>query len=326
MKKKLTYKKIIILLTIVFFTLIFPEKSYCQKFSLSISPPLTEIVIKPGKSVLIAFTLFNQGDPQILSASVKSFEPAGQFGNIVLKKELEGPIRFSLDNSDLQLNETFFLKSNARQQLLLRIRAPEGAPEGDYYYSLIIQSNPTPNNNSQTLGRARASIGANILVTVTQEGSIEIKPSIVIFDTLGGIKIGNLKIYESSQPIPVILILKNQGKNLIKPQGKITLKGNFGEKAEFEILSQNILSQSQRQLLASPSANINLKNPATLTLSGFFVGYYQLGAEINFGAETKKFFAKTSFIALPFKLIIGLVFGILIAFFLIKKYSKKLDE
>lgn len=326
MKKKLIYKKIIILLTTILFVLIYPKKIYSQKFSLSISPPLTEIIIKPGKSVLIAFTLFNQGDPQILSASVKSFEPAGQFGNIFLKKELEGPIRFSLDNSDLQLNEDFFLKSNDRQQLLLRIRAPEGAPEGDYYYSLIIQSNPTPNNNSQILGRTQASIGANILITVTQEGEIEIKSSIALFDTLGGIKIGNIKIYESTEPIPVILILKNQGKNLIKPQGKITLKGKFGEKAEFEIISQNILSQSQRQLLASPSANINLKNPVTLTLSGFFIGYYQLGAEINFGAETKKLFAQTSFFAFPFKLIFGTLFVILIIIFLIKKYFKKLEE
>lgn len=323
-KKLLKIFTIVSILVILSFNL---KKVLAQKFSLSLSPPLTEIIIKPGRSVLVAFNIYNLGDPQILTPLVKSFEPIGNFGNIVLKKELEGPIRFSLDNSEIELEKSFFLKPNEKQQLLLRIRAPEGAPEGDYYYTLVVQSDPAPNNNSLTLGRAKASIGANILVTITNQGNLEIKPSITLFDTLRGLRINKgLKVYESNQPIAVVLILKNQGKNLIKPRGKITLIGNFGEKAEFEIIPQNILGRSQRQLLASPSANLNLKQPTTLTLSGFFVGYYRLTADLDFDAGTKKLFANTSFIALPLKLMVAFVFALILVFVLIKKYLKNQEE
>jgi polyribonucleotide nucleotidyltransferase len=96
-----------------------------QTISLSLSPPLIETMVKPGKSLLVAYTLENNADPAIMHAYVRSFEPKGNTGAIKIKDELEGPVHFSLDNSDIELDKPFFMKPNGSQQLLLRIRIPE---------------------------------------------------------------------------------------------------------------------------------------------------------------------------------------------------------
>ncbi|MGB9707455.1 MAG: hypothetical protein ACPL1D_01750 [Microgenomates group bacterium] len=316
----------------LFFVLISPV--FAQSISLSISPPLIEVVIKPQKSIMVAYNLQNNGDPVIAQVKVVSFEPKDNFGNIKLKDELEGPIRFSLDNADLQLNQPFFLKTKDKQQLLLRIRAPEGAPEGDYYYTLLVETQPPPGFEGKTSNRVKATIGSNILITVTNSGKIEVKSKIVLFDVLPRFKfnLGSwlVKLFDSNDKIPVVLIAQNQGKNLIKPEGEIILRGNFGETAKYQILPQNILSQSQRLLTATPSAEIicpekgtqpkYCRQPITLLLSGFFLGKYNLSTEIYFGENTPKIFSHTAFIALPFKLIFAFLTSLIVGILVFKRF------
>ncbi|MCX7881510.1 MAG: hypothetical protein N2482_03325 [Patescibacteria group bacterium] len=310
------------------------NQANAQQISLAISPPLLEVFIKPGKSILVAYKVQNFGDPVILQTKIKSFEPQDNLGNVKIKEKLEGTIRFSLDNSDIQLEKPFFLKTKDSQQLLLRIRVPEGAPEGDYYYTLLVETEPPPTKEGQISGKVKATIGSNILVTVTQSGKIDIKGKVVLFDTLFGKKINlwgkKIKFFDSGEKIPVVLILENKGKNLLKPQGEIILQGNFGEKAKYEILPQNILSQSQRLLLATPSASVDCDNknlkicqkPFSILLSGFFLGKYKLSSTIILGEEAPYLFASTSFFAFPFKLSFGVFICVILVIFIIKRFSK----
>src|SRR3989338_5961428 len=117
-----------ILLTILFLTIpysLIPNPSFAQQVSLSLSPPLLELFIKPGKAIMVAYKLDNLGDPTFLNLKVLPFEAKDNLGNIRIKPEFEGPVRFSLDNADLQLEQPFFLKAGGSQQILLRIRIPE---------------------------------------------------------------------------------------------------------------------------------------------------------------------------------------------------------
>jgi hypothetical protein len=316
-------KKIITLITVIIITILATSQALAQQLSLSLSPPLIELIIKPGKSVLVAYDFINNGDPNYFSASVVSFEPKDNLGNVRLKNELSGPIRFSLDNSDIQLDQPFFLKTRQRQQLLLRIRAPEGAPDGDYYYSLLVSSQPIGGNEGRSLGAARGTIASNILITVTDSGKIDINGKIAFFDVIPrfSFPLGKTKInlFDSNDPIPIVLIIANQGQNLIKPQGQITLTGNFGEQTHYEILPQNILSQSQRLIQATPSAQIQTKQPVSTIISGFFIGRYRLSTEVYFGEGTPKLSAATSFIAIPFKFILGLLVASIVGLIIFKK-------
>lgn len=299
-----------------------------QQLSLSISPPLLEVVIKPGKSILVAYAVGNHGDPAALRARVLPFRTKGNQGNIVIQDELEGPVRFALDNADIQMDESFFVKSGDKKQLLLRIRIPEGAPEGDYYYTLIVESQPPPGIEGSTSSQAQGRIGSNILITVTSSGRVNIKGSVSKFDFLSGFLLNffgkKTRIFDSADKIPVILEVENLGNNVIKPDGEITLRGNFGEQAKYSILPQNILAESRRILTATPSAEIpeSIREPVSVVLSGFFLGSYKLSTDISFGEGTPTIFAQTSFLALPLKFIAGLIVALSLASYLVKKFKK----
>jgi len=315
-----------ILASLIILAVYFPKQTSAQQISLAISPPLIELIIKPGKSVLYAYKLENHGDPVIIKSFVLPFKAGDNLGNIAIKPEFDGPIRFNLDNSELQLDQPYFLKSNDSQQLLLRIRVPEGAPEGDYYYTFLSETQPPPIQEGISSGRAKARIGSNLLITVTNSGNIDLKGRIAIFDVLAKYKIKifnhTYNFFESSDKIPVVLIVNNKGKNLIKPQGEINLTGNFGEKANFEIVPQNVLAESQRQLFATPSAGFNSAKPTTLLLSGFFIGNYKLSTAINFGTNTTRLYSTTSFIALPIKFACLVIISLSVIILLIRIIRK----
>lgn len=175
--------------------------------------------------------------------------------------------------------------------------------------------------------RAKATIASNILITVTDSGIVEVKPSIALFDVLAKIKIRffgkTFKFFDSFDPVPVNLIVYNKGKNLIKPEGTINLRGGFGLNSKYDIIPKNILAGSQRLLEATPSALFDDKLPSTLTLTGFFIGSYKLSTDISFGENSPQIFASTSFISFPFKLFIGIIVAILGTIFIIKRFSSE---
>jgi hypothetical protein len=165
-----------------------------------------------------------------LTEAITDFEPKGNTGAIKIKDELEGPVHFSLDNSDIELDKPFFMKPNGSQQLLLRIRIPEGAPEGDYYYTLLASSEPPSMAISRSASGARATIGAKILITVTQSGYTKVNAKIALFDVLSHFSlpfIGKIHLFDSSDKVPVSLVLQNNGANFLKPEGSIEMRGNF---------------------------------------------------------------------------------------------------
>lgn len=317
--------------------MLMPSPIEAQKLSFSISPPLVEAVMKPGKSIVIAYTVANLGDPMIVSARVGSFQPQGIYGSINLSDQVEGPARFNLENSKLKLGKQFFLKSKEGQQLLLKIRLPEGTPEGDYYYTFYVQNDLGRQDEGTTAAQAQALVGSNILITVTGSGDLEAKGGIGEFSILGGRLpfLGkDVHIFESTDLIPVQLIIQNAGRNLIKPIGSIHLRGNFGERADFDIIPENILSQSSRLVHATPSASIdgtsqsaikNIKN-ASLFLSGFFVGKYTLTTDVNFGVESnansQPESASATFYAVPFKLLIALGVALVFGWAIVKKFRQ----
>lgn len=312
-----------ILLTILFLTIpysLFPNPSFAQQVSLSLSPPLIELFIKPGKAVMVAYKLENLGDPTFLNLKILPFEAKDSLGNIRIKSEFEGPVRFSLDNSELSLGKPFFLKTNSSQQILLRIRIPENITDGDYYYSLLAETSPPTAIEGVGSARTKATIGSNILVTISNSGNIDIKPKITLFSTLG-------KVFDSSDKIPVVLTVVNKGKNMIKPEGQISLKGNFGETSKYDIISKNILAQSERMIEATPSSLMDCRKrkclfPTSLFLSGFFIGKYNLSTQIKFGENSPTIFASTIFYAFPFKIVAGILITVIIVIIIIKRNNQ----
>lgn len=331
LKSKVFY--LFVFLTFTFSLLTFNlSEANAQQVNLSISPPLTEMLIKPGRAVLVAYTVQNGGDPTTVTARVLPFTARDNRGNVQLKREFDGPVRFDLDNASIRLEQPFFLEARKSEQLLLRIRVPEGAPEGDYYYTLLIETQPTPSSEGISVSRATATIGANLLVTVTDTGAIDVKAKVSKFVLIPRLKIPflpeSLHIYDSSDKIPILLEVANLGRNLIKPQGEVLLSGSFGEKSTYKVLSENILAQSSRVVIATPSAEVDCSkksesglctDPPSVVLTGFFVGFYRVSSNITFGEGTPALFAADSFIAIPFKFALAAIASIIVAAFIIHR-------
>ncbi|GIW62818.1 MAG: hypothetical protein KatS3mg091_293 [Patescibacteria group bacterium] len=325
-------KKFFSIFSGVLFFIFFAESVYAQRLSLSISPPLVELIIKPSKSVLVAFTITNNSDPVLLKINLKSFKPLSDTGTILVKEGLEGPINFNLENSVIDFSKPFMLDKNRKEQALLKISVPPNAPEGDYYYTLLVESIPEQGLNSTSVVN-KASIGANIIITVTDDGSIEIKPKIAFFGVLPEYKVNlfgrNIYIFDSFSEIPVILKVANTGKNFFQPNGLITVEGLFGLTSSYSLLPQNVLAYSDRIIYASDSAGVIKKDykdkTVSYVLSDLIFGRYKLRAELSFGQNNdSKLFADSEFYVFPIKIalavaIVFFVFFILKAFFINKK-------
>lgn len=320
-------KVIIIIIFITVIAVIFPPESHAQQVTLSISPPLVETLIKPGKSVLIGYTVQNLGDPTPILFKVRSFSPQGDYGEMIIDQDLSGPIRFSLDNTDMEFEQPFLMNSRDVRQALVRIRIPDGAPEGDYYYTILAESQPAPDIGGQSSPRATATIGSNLLITVTNTGVTEANGRIALFDItpLYKINVGSTQynFVESQKVLPVTLVVQNKGKNRVKPQGGITLRGALSPTKSFPLIPQNILAESQR--LVRTDGNLRSDDRVSLKLTGFLLGSYTLSASVYFGEGSQQLFTNTSFIALPFRLIVvlGIFLFITLSFLFFTKKKRE---
>jgi len=297
-------KKVIIIIAFIAAPYFFAIPSYAQQITLSFDPPIVETRIKPGKSILVAYTAENKGDPTPLQFLVRPFTPQGQTGSLSVGDTLEGPIIFSLENTDVAFEKPFFFKSNEKRQAVIKISVPEGIPEGDYYYMVLVETVPSLSVGGQTTGVASASIGSPLLISVTETGVTESKGVISQFSIeptylfTFGKKV--FRIVDTGLPLPVVLSIRNIGRNMIDPQGSITIRGG-GTTTSYELLPQHILSNSQRIVKTNPPQD-NVPSSQTAYLSGLHLGKNTISASVSFGENTSLLFAQTDCIGIPVRL------------------------
>ncbi len=306
---------------------LFAYRVHAQQVRLSIDPPIVQTKIKPGKSILIAYTTENTGDPVPVKFVIYTFQPVGKTGGVELT-ELSGPIEFTLENADIALNTPFFFTTKDRRQALVRITVPPTAPEGDYYYMIVAETVPTAPSEGRTASLASAQIGSPLLVTVTESGLTEVQARIFEFSVKNTVNISllkkRIKLVDSSQQIPVVLAIENLGRNVIQPEGAITIRHGKSE-TRFQLLGQNILKNSVRIIHTSPTTSAD--SGISAYLRGFRIGKNTISAQVSYGANSSIQFAHIEVIALPFR-ILGLVgvalfmSGIILSF----RHKKKTDK
>lgn len=280
--------------------LIIPVSVQAQQVGLSLNPSLHEIVTKPNSSLELKFTLENVGDPALVSLKLLSSTPADSFGNMKLKSNLYGPILFDIKEYPLTSKKSFIMKSRESKKLTLVIDIPEQITEADYYYSLVAQTDPPPAGDGTVSAKASVSIASNILMSVSKDFPSETNTKIVLFDIPNSYKLNlfGKKIYliNSSNIFRSILTVQNNGIHRIKPSGKIRLIPNFGEKKDYVLPPQNILSESQRTLQAELPYR---KNDASLYLQSISLGYYTMKATVNLPISGHSLDSSIDLVALP---------------------------
>ncbi|OGK64679.1 hypothetical protein A2313_02565 [Candidatus Roizmanbacteria bacterium RIFOXYB2_FULL_41_10] len=309
--------------------LVLPQSARAQQVKISVLPPQVHILSKPDISLIKAFNFENQGDPGIFSFQIVSFKPRGDQGNLQLLDQAEGPVRFSLENSDKRLGDKFFLPSRDTAQAIVKIRTTDNAPEGDYYYTLLMVSEPP--TSQATTGRGSAMIGANILISVTNTGLTPSSVKVAQFQIVPRYQFRlfgkTFLVVEPTDEVPVVLKLANTGAFLITPDAKIQVKGPFGINKSKKMLAVNVLSSSQRLLTTRELDSCgHCQTQPSAVFRGFYFGKYQLSADIGFAGANQKIFGQSEFWALPIKLTKTVLLLFIFAFVLLLFLKSKLKH
>ncbi len=298
----------ILIFLFIIISLFFPKTASGQHFSLSIFPPLLEVMIQPGKSITKAYAIKNEGrDDLYLKAIIIPFTADSQSGQIIYLEEFPpfAP-QFSLSNADLKLGETFKLLAGQSRQLVLQIKIPSQALQDDYYYTLFVQSSPEGEFLGEAATVSKAKVGSHILITVSQSGSPPITGKISQFKAVP-------KLADLFDKVNLTVVAANTGKAFFKTVGKIEVFDWLGrKKAELELRPDNVLVNSQRKLVCVTET--------PCSFSSLLPGRYRATVTIKPNGNDPPFSQSISFYLLPFRLSAAVLTVIL--FFLLTRKKK----
>ena len=280
----------------------FPVKA--QGLSLSLYPPILEVMIQPGRTITQVYKLANNGESDLaMTSEVLFFKPQGELGNTSFDLVTQPPQAlewFSFQNTDLLKGQNFLLKKGFEQEVVLKIRVPESASEGDYYLTLLFSSLPGSTLGSQSTTQAQGKIGANILLTVSQSGQPTKKAIIEEFSFP--------KIIDSFDQPQFKLRVKNTGRAFFKPLGKITITGWLGQDFSLNLLPENVLKDSIRQIRCEAD-----DQPVPCQAkTRFLVGPFKAQVEFGLDKESTDYQKEITFLAFPWKFLTGTAMAVFI--------------
>lgn len=279
------------------------REANAQTISLSIWPPLLEVQMMPGKSVIQNYQLANNTDSFLeITPIIAPFEPDGENGQIKILPADSSPYFFSFTTKE-KFDESFTLNPRETRQLSLKISLPKNNAEKDYYFTLLFSS-AAGQEGQKNQTASIAQIGTNIILTASRAE----KPPL-----LGRIyKFSAPTVVDSFSPVDFTVVLENFGRTFFKPFGQITINGMLKQKGEIKLLEQNILAGSKRKLTL-PSYRPNLP-----------IGPFKAKLEFSLNEEGALPVLSTQigFWYLPYKLIIFSA-GAFLLLKIFKKINKK---
>lgn len=294
----------ITLLAVLLFSLSINVHAQSSPINLGISPPLSHVVIQPGKTATHAITIENQGNYDLeVIPSLRDFTSDNQTGNPVLLDEMTFPFIF-LESNDIALNKPFTLPKQTSRQLVYRIDIPNTALQREYQFVNLFETTPLADSlGDQTKAQVKTQIASNFIVTITQDGRDE-----------GIIELSSFEgpiIVDSFWPIYSQVSVKNVGKNTTVTLGNFTIINPFGQVVySIELLPQNVLPGKTREVLgALPTQNNNEEymTETPLRYKPFFLlGPYTIRLTYHSPNQEEQEFTHRVF-ALPISILIGLI-------------------
>lgn len=277
-----------------------------QSLALSISPPLLEVMIKPGKSITQVYKLTNNGEPTIVTIKLVELGANG------IKEDTDFlPDKWiSILSNDLVFDKPFLLGRDKTAEFLLKVNPPAGSSEQDYYRALVFTTTPQAPIDT-TMTSFVQNLVSPVLITVTASGATNKVAQITKFD---------LPVFiDSFDTLVTDIEVKNTGKTYFRPIGKIALTGPVG-RGSFDLIPQVLMSDQTKKLATEHPPPQN-EDDKTLYLPGFYIGKYQLS--VNFSLdESKTTVSKVkTFYAVPWKA--GLVLLTVLIVVLWKKSKRK---
>lgn len=316
--QQLTINSLVVVICVLFgaWNLVFAVPVSAQTLGLSISPPIDEVMIIPGKAVTQTFTITNEGEDGMASLYILPFRPQGEYGGVALDEKnavTNGSLFaswFSIISPVTGFGEKFFIGGGQSKNVNIKISPPESAPEKDYYFTLLYElDNVTPDGYISTGATGRARIGSNLLLSVSKDGKPGKNPNIVEFSAP--------KIIDSLQKLDYKVRVGNDGTYLFKSNGQITVKPMIGDSQKLSLTPLNVIAGSVRNVSCINGEEIV---PCQLG-SKVLIGIYKSTLKIEPDGGTPLREETRTTIAFPFSITLGVIF-VIITYGIIKKSQK----
>lgn len=317
--KKIKGRFFVFLIVLVSLFIIHNSVAEAQTLGLSITPPITEIMIIPGKIVTQTFTITNDGNDGMASIYIIPFKAQGESGNVVLDEKNAVTVAspyvswFSIISPVSTFGEKFYMAGGQRQEITVKITPPESAAEKDYYFTLLYElDNNIPGGTLPMGPTNQARIGANLILSLSRDGNPAKTAEIVEFKAP--------KIIDSLEKLTFDIRIGNFGSYVFKPDGEITIKPIFGSVETLSLAPLNIISDSVRNIPCLEGEEIIVCQSNRKVL----VGVYKSTLEITHNGSSETQSKTVTTVAFPFSIIFGL-FLIFITYKIIKK-SQRVGE
>lgn len=231
--------------------------------SLSISPPVNEILISPTKSIRIPLTFTNNGTDDTFTLSLHSVTPADSHGHSLINPQpldlASIPITISVINTPL--STPFTLKTGETKDITLEVHAANVDAAQDVYFALLAQTVDISDSPNDSL--ASTAITSLFLTTITPTDGIATDISFVTPQVP--------TLHDNTLPLDLKVTAKNQANTMLQTKLKITLTSP----------SKNIISESTLDpslILAHSDREIN---PPPLLFHPTNIGPHLLTLELT---------------------------------------------
>lgn len=266
--------------------------------NLSFQPPILEIVARPGATITQAYSVTNHAQNTVsLRPEVLPFAPKGTDGSVTYDNLVPNPnLEFSLQNTDLALNQPFTLNPGETKQLVLKIKTLSDIPQTDSYYTFFLSQTDSGSTPDSTGSSALGRIGSHILLANSSTQDIDVSASISSLKIHPGIR----DIFFT--PLNLSAQVNNLSDHYFKTDGKMTVYKGGTVVKEFHLQPLNVLAQHSRTVQC---ADADLKPVECRLNPPFWPGAYTVTLESNSAS------ASTTFFVLPYSLLaISLFIGL----------------
>jgi len=209
-------------------------------FSVSLSPPKSEIVLANHQVATKAFNLQNNSSsPIVLRLDTKQWVASDTQGGVSFIAD-PGPFQFSITNADLKDQTTFSIPPNSEKQIVVGIKPTSNNIQGDFYYTVFFSQSQEIENNPNTT-QSTGNVGSHLLLhlgPVGEKNTAEVT-TISLSPTFSD---------SISTNVTISGLVKNTGNKFFNLKGYIDIKKDNQTVKQLVLAGDTVLSGQSRTI------------------------------------------------------------------------------
>ncbi len=287
---------------ILFFGLSNIVRAQEAPISISVSPPTFEVSANPGDNISNVIRVQNTSDRLLtITTEKRNFTAVGDEGEVGLTEDdtqysLAKWVTVTPEVADINPGETF--------TFAYTIEIPSNAEPGGHFGSIIFRTSALKEADKVTGTSVAQEVGSLLLVKLS--GNVKEKLRMDSFSP-------KETFYEYG-PVDFEMKFTNTGNVHIKPVGNVIITDVFGNKvANIGVETRNVLPSASRRMEAKWDKKL-------------LFGKYTAVATLNYGSDKDLLTATSSFTVIPYKIVTGAFFALIVVLYILFKMRKRLGK